>query len=245
MRVRVIGCGDAFGSGGRFNTCFLVERGEASLCLDFGATSLVALKRAGVDPGAIAAVAISHLHGDHFGGLPFLILDQMIAGRTRPLVLLGPPGLAARLEAATRALYPGAWEAERRYGLDIREIAPGATTPVPEIDATLTTALVEHQSGAPATALRLACDGRILAYSGDTGWVDTLPGIAAGADLFFVMCYRPGAGGEGHLGWETLAPELPALGAKRVVLTHMSEAMLAEAARLGLDAAQDGMTIEV
>jgi ribonuclease BN (tRNA processing enzyme) len=36
--------------------------------LDCGATALSALKRLGLDPGEIAAVFVSHLHGDHFGG---------------------------------------------------------------------------------------------------------------------------------------------------------------------------------
>jgi ribonuclease BN (tRNA processing enzyme) len=245
MRVRVIGSGDAFGSGGRFNTCFLVERGDRSICLDFGATSLVAFKRAGLDPNTIAAIAISHLHGDHFGGLPFLILDaQMVARRTRPLILFGPPGLQDRLQAAMEAFFPGSWTIERRFSLDIRELEPGARVEIPEIDAQLTTAPVSHPSGAPATALRLSCDGHTLAYSGDTSWVDTLPAIAAGADLFLIECYQPAPRGKHHLDWETLAPKLPSLAAKRVVLTHMSEAMLAEAERLGLDAARDGMILE-
>ena len=70
MHLDFLGTGDAFGSGGRFNTCFLVERSEASLLIDCGASSLIAMRRFGVDPNSIAAILISHLHGDHFGGLP-------------------------------------------------------------------------------------------------------------------------------------------------------------------------------
>jgi ribonuclease BN (tRNA processing enzyme) len=42
-------------------------------------------------------VFVSHLHGDHFGGLPFLILDGQFSGRTEPLTVAGPPGTADRL----------------------------------------------------------------------------------------------------------------------------------------------------
>jgi ribonuclease BN (tRNA processing enzyme) len=83
MRLRVLGCGDAFGSGGRFHTCFHVS---ASVLLDCGASSLIAVRRFGVDPNSVQTVLISHLHGDHFGGLLFLLLDaQFVSKRKIPL----------------------------------------------------------------------------------------------------------------------------------------------------------------
>jgi ribonuclease BN (tRNA processing enzyme) len=96
--VTFAGSGDAFGSGGRFQACIhLQQAGLAPVLLDCGATSLPALRRCGLDPGGIAAVFVSHLHGDHFGGLPFLILDAQFAGRTAPLVVAGPAGTGQRL----------------------------------------------------------------------------------------------------------------------------------------------------
>src|SRR5579864_4417433 len=70
MRLEFLGSGDAFGSGGRFNTCFRLERAGGDVLIDCGASSLIAMRQRGVDPNAIALVVISHLHGDHFGGLP-------------------------------------------------------------------------------------------------------------------------------------------------------------------------------
>ena len=58
MRFTAVGCGDAFGSGARANTCFLVETAATTIALDFGATSLVALKRLGLDPNCIDAVML-------------------------------------------------------------------------------------------------------------------------------------------------------------------------------------------
>ena len=79
MRLTIVGSGDAYGSGGRFNTCFLVESTKATLLIDCGASSLVALKARGIDPTRIDGVILSHLHGDHFGGLPFLLLDAQFS----------------------------------------------------------------------------------------------------------------------------------------------------------------------
>jgi len=105
VSVTFAGCGDAFGSGGRFQACIhLQPDGAAPLLLDCGATSLTALKRCGLDPGEVTTVFVSHLHGDHFGGLPFLILDGQFSGRSQTLTVVGPPGTAARLHAATECL---------------------------------------------------------------------------------------------------------------------------------------------
>ncbi len=89
IELQFLGSGDAFGSGDRFQTCLLLRGAGAGLLVDCGASSLIALKRARVDPAAIGAVVVTHLHGDHFGGLPFLILDGQFSGRTAPLTIAG------------------------------------------------------------------------------------------------------------------------------------------------------------
>ena len=93
LTVTFAGSGDAFGSGGRYQACIHLRApdGSGPVLLDCGATSLSALKRLGLDPGEIAAVFVSHLHGDHFGGLRFLILHGQFSRRTEPLIVTGPP----------------------------------------------------------------------------------------------------------------------------------------------------------
>ncbi len=94
MRLQFIGSGDAFGSGGRFNTCFHLTGARTNALIDCGASSLIALKKAGVDRNAIGAILVTHFHADHFGGIPFFVLDaQLVAKRTNPLLIAGPPGL--------------------------------------------------------------------------------------------------------------------------------------------------------
>jgi metal-dependent hydrolase (beta-lactamase superfamily II) len=68
MKLRFLGTGDAFGSGGRFNTRFYVEHSHGAFLVDCGASSLIPMRKFGIDPNSIQAVFITHLHGDHFGG---------------------------------------------------------------------------------------------------------------------------------------------------------------------------------
>ncbi len=87
MRVTTVGSGDAFGSGGRFQTCIALAAHSAdvpSVLLDCGATSLTALRQQQIDLNQIEAVLVTHLHGDHFGGLPFLVLGAVPPPYPRP-----------------------------------------------------------------------------------------------------------------------------------------------------------------
>ncbi len=247
MRLTVIGSGDAFGSGGRFNTCFMIESGERKVLLDCGASSMVALKARLIDLNSIDGVILSHLHGDHFGALPFFLLDsQFHARRERPLTILGPPGTRERLDAACHVFFPGSHKNKWRFPLDVGEIPPGE--PRDALGFSIRTAEVIHNSGAPSTAVRLESGGKVLAYSGDTEWTDALIPIAESADLFIIECYDYDRNLSGHVNFTKLKEQRPALKARRIMLTHMNPTMLArqdEARAEGLLVASDGLVLDV
>ena len=113
----------------------------------------------GLDPGGIAAVFVSHLHGDHFGGLPFLILDAQFAGRTAPLAVAGPPGTGPRLTEAMECLFPGSSRARRRFTVEVTELNPQDAVTMAGVRAQAFPAA--RPSGAPALILRLTLGGRI------------------------------------------------------------------------------------
>jgi ribonuclease BN (tRNA processing enzyme) len=247
MKLTIVGSGDAFGSGGRGNTCFWLETARATLAVDFGASALPALKKAGLDPNAIDGVVLSHLHGDHFGGLPFLLLDaQFLSRRERPLLIAGPPGTRARLDALLEVFFPKSTGSKWKFAWSVQEITPGVPDTV--LGHAITTAEVIHQSGAPSTALRLSDGERTFAYSGDTEWTEALLPIARGADLFICECYAYAGKLTGHMSWEILKDRLGDLGAKRTMLTHMNPAMLArrdEARAGGVLLAEDGLSLTI
>lgn len=101
-----------------------------------------------------------------------------------------------------------------------------------------------HPSGAPATGLRIEVGRRLLAYSGDTEWTDALCRIAEGADLFICECYKPAGAPVYHMSYGTILEQRARLGAKRIMLTHMSDAMLEridDALAEGFLLAEDGL----
>lgn len=243
LRLRFLGSGDAFGSGGRLQTCLCLEGPGGRVLLDCGATALVAMKRASIDPASVGWILLTHLHGDHFGGVPFVVLDGQFARRETPLVVAGPPGTQARVTAAMEVLFPGSARVARRFGTDLVELPPGASTAIGPL--TVTTFPVEHASGAPSYALRVDWAGKVVAYSGDTEWCEALVHAGRGADLFVCEAYTFERRIRYHLDHATLAKNLDRIGARRVILTHLGPEMLAHRHEAAAECADDGLTVEV
>jgi len=244
MRVRFAGSGDAFGSGGRWQTCIQVSGEGQVLLVDCGATSLVALKAQGLDPDAIDSVAVTHLHGGHFGGLPFLILDGQFSRRSAPLQVAGPPGIRARLAEAMEALFPGSSQAPRRFPVEITELRTDGK-PAALGAATVRGWEVGHARGARPLALQAELGGVRFACSGDTQWTPVLSEAAHGADLFAAEAYTFDRPVRYHLDYQTLRAHLGQLRAQRIVLTRMSAAMLTRLAGAEMPAAYDGMILDL
>jgi ribonuclease BN (tRNA processing enzyme) len=246
MIVQFVGAGDAFGSGGQLQACLSLRWPDAHVLIDCGATALVGLKRLGLDPSTVDAVLVSHLHGDHFGGLPFLILDQQFARRERPLLIGGPAGVVERVKQAQEVLFPGSSTTERRYAIEYAVLPPGAEVTVGP--ARVTALEVNHASGAPALALRVTGGGRTVAYSGDTAWTDAVLQISTHADLFVCEAYTFDRAVRYHLDYATLRANRSGLTCRRLVLTHLGPDALAHRDDLladGMEIAEDGLALEL
>ena len=243
VSIRFLGSGDALGSGGRFQACIQVKSGATNALLDCGTSSLIAMKRDGVDPSEIDAVVVSHLHGDHFGGLPFLILDGQFSRRTRPLLIAGPPGIEKRVRQAQEALFPGSSKVVQKF--DVTFSALEDRSPAAIGSLTVTPFTVVHASGAPAFALRIRCDDKTIAYSGDTEWTDALVEVASGSNLFICEAYFFDKQVKFHLDYQTLMSHRSELDTKRLVLTHLGPDMLAHVDDIDAECATDGLAVEL
>jgi ribonuclease BN (tRNA processing enzyme) len=227
VRVIVVGSGDAFGSGGRFQTCIAVAvdpAGPPRVLVDCGATSLTAMRQQRLDPNEIDTVLISHLHGDHFGGIPFLVLDGQFRHRTRDLTVIGPPGTRSRLDQAMETLFPASSTVRRRF--DVRVAEHADREPIELAPLRVTPIEVRHASGAPAYALRVDGPTSSLAYSGDTEWTEALLDAAHDVDLFLCEGYSPSRV-RWHLDLDTLARHRDRFSCGQLVLTHLSPTALA------------------
>jgi ribonuclease BN (tRNA processing enzyme) len=243
VRIRFLGSGDAFGSGGRLQTCILFESHGFRFLLDCGTSSLIALKRAAVSPNDVDTILVTHLHGDHFGGIPFFILDGQFSRRSRRLLVAGPPGLTDRVTLAMEVLFPGSSQTQRRFDTDFLELAEGIPTAVGSLR--VTPHEVVHACGAPPYALRIELDGRTIVYSGDTEWTDRLVPAVAGADLFISEAYFYDKRIPFHLDYATLAHHRARLDCKRLIVTHLAADMLAHVSELQVEAAHDGMEVSL
>ena len=243
VHVRFLGSGDAFGSGGRLQASILVESDGFRALLDCGTTTLVGLKRAALDPAAIDVILVSHLHGDHFGGIPFFLLDAQFSRRLRPLVVAGPPGLAERLSQAMEVFFPGSSRVERKFETKVVEMAKEEPTSLGAMS--VLPYEVRHESGAPAYALRIEIAGRVLAYSGDTEWTEALPRAAKESDLFICEAYFYEKRVPFHLDYRTLMEHRSEIRTKRLIVTHMSADMLERLTKLEVEAASDGRSLEI
>ena len=244
MQLRFVGCGDALGSGGRFNTCFHITGARVNFLIDCGASSLPALKRLGIARDEIDLILITHFHGDHFAGLPFLLLDAQFARRARPLVIAGPQGIEAKLANLMEALFEHSSKTKQRFDLSVVALEPEQSRTFGEVKVT-PYPVVHGESGGPFLAYRIEAEGRVITYSADTEWTDTLIPAASGADLFIAEAYYYDKIVKNHLSLKTLEAHLPEIDARRLILTHMSDDMLGRLGSLPHTTASDGMVVEL
>ncbi|MFM2105383.1 MAG: hypothetical protein RL338_415 [Chloroflexota bacterium] len=235
MELTVVGAGPAWSDRpGAVGACYLVRTGGTSIVLDLGHGAYAGLAGL-VEPSAIDAVVVSHLHPDHFVDLVPL-RHYLRFGCTPPRRgrVLGPAGLATRLDALHGE--PGFAAAS----LDIEPLAVGVAT-VGELS--LESRLVTHT--AESYGFRVAPAGRPapgLVYSGDCGRDEDLDPLVRPGDAVLVEAsFGPGPVDPGalHLDGGSAGRLAARTGARELLLTHLLDWRAADAtiaaARRGFD----------
>lgn len=243
VTVRFLGSGNAFADGGRSHACIYITAPDVSLLLDCGGSSLPMIKRY-LDPAAIDAIAVTHLHGDHFGGIPFVLDEQKWTGRRKRIVLAGPPSLEARVRMVAEG-----------FGIDMATLGYEAPFVVlGRVEQRLSGAMiaafpVTHSPAAEPHGLRVRVGDTLIAYSGDARWSEELVDVARGADLFICEATNFATAEEQdnpvHISYETLMANRARLDCRRIVLTHLGTKSLARVKDMALDYATDGLELTV
>jgi ribonuclease BN (tRNA processing enzyme) len=245
MQLQFVGCGDAFGSGGRFNTCFHLTGRNINVLIDCGASSLVALNKLAINRNDITTIILSHFHGDHVGGVPFFLLESnFVAKREQPLTIAGPPSLKARFSEIMEVGFPGSKGIDLHFPLRLTEFEIGKRSEVGGLR--VTTFHVKHDDRAgPCLGFRFEAEGKVIAFSGDTEWTDAVADIGHEADLFICEAFSRDKPVPTHMALSSLERHLDQIRPKRLILTHMGDDMLARRAEVPYETAEDGMIVEI
>ena len=244
LRVTFLGAGDAFSSGGRCMAAYLVQATEATFLLDCGATTLLALKRQQLNADDLDAVVISHLHGDHFAGLPFLFLEYLYnRKRTRPLLIAGPPGTQERVQEVYRAMYRELSTRPIPFPIVYREMEPERDEEI--AGCRVHPFRVPHQETEISLGLRIQAGGKTILYSGDSGWTEKFVEQSRGTDLFICECCYFDTRVDFHLDYPRIAEQRVHFGCKRLVLTHIGQEVLDRLGEVKEEVARDGLVVEV
>jgi len=202
------------------------------------------MKRDGHSPDALDAVLLSHLHGDHFAGLPFFFLTYIFdAPRQRPLTIVGQKGTEARVGDLYRAMYRDLSSRPMPFELRYVEVNPGVRCSVGAVDV-LPFAVPNSQSEI-SLGYRLSVDGKTILYSGDSGWTEALVTHSRGTDLFICECCFYETRVDFHLDYPRIAENRARFGCRRLVLTHVGREVHEHRAEIVEEIGHDGLVVEV
>jgi len=239
-----IGTSDAFGAGGRRQAAVLLRAGSGSVLIDCGTTTSAGLSDLGIARAEIDAILVSHFHGDHFGGIPFLLLAALYEDERRdPLWIAGPPGIEQRVRTLAAALGYALEEREWSFPIHFEELRPGGERPIGPVDVDAFE--VFHQPQTAPHGLGVRFDRQRLVYSGDTGFFPDLPARVGDADLFVCECTYLDNDFEYHISHRNLVARKHEFRCHRIILTHLGQEMLAHRGNAAFETADDGLRIRL
>jgi len=221
MKIIVLGSGTSLPHPTRSSSGFWLETASRSILLDCSPSAIHRMAEEGCDWANLDAIWISHFHLDHCGGLaPYLFGIKHApdtSGRTKPLKIVGPPGLAEYLHAIDNA---GKYELlDQRFPVEIIELPQFEPIQLmPEL--TLVSLKTPHTR--ESHAIRIDDGGSTVVFTADTGPTDTLATFAAGVDLFIIECsFIRNKPVEKHLELAEAMYIIRKAKPKRAMLTHL------------------------
>lgn len=221
MRLTVLGSGTLLPDDHHRSPSHWVEEGDVRLLLDCGSGCLHAMGRERLWWRALSHVAVTHFHTDHVGDLApilFALRHGVRPPREQPLVLLGPRGLEAQLDALAAA--HGRYVREPGFPLEVVELAPGDRWPDPGGRFTLATLATPHTGN--SLAYRVESANGALGYTGDTGPTPALGVFFTGVQALISECsLADPAESELHMSPKALAALAAAARPQLLIAAHL------------------------
>jgi ribonuclease BN (tRNA processing enzyme) len=243
-----VGTSDAFGAGGRRQSAILLRAARGGVLIDCGTTTSTGLNDLGIDRNEIDAIVISHFHGDHYGGIPILLLAALYEdARKNPLRIVGPVGIEQNVRSIAAAMCYAIEDREWSFAIDFQEFHPGQRLEIGPVSVDAFETL--HQPHTCPHGLVIDTGAHRVAYSGDTGWFDDLPNHVAGSDLFICECTYLHSDFNYHINHDELVGHKDELEVGRVMLTHLGAEMREKVAQAAFDSAfetaDDGLVVSL
>lgn len=236
--VLVLGSGNAFFTDGRAHACYLSRwpdpsgAGEIRMLIDYGASSLMRMNQESIPPSTVQGLFLTHFHGDHIGGLPFLLIHfKYIDKRKEPFWILGPAGVQEAVLGLLEQMYPGM---ELDFPLHFKEIKPEKR--IPFMGAEIEVRPVTHRP--ESVALRLSYpSGKVFAFSGDAAFDENLLQALEGSDLAIVELSiesqpDPDDPTVAHVSLQELQENRSRISTGRLVVSHIYNALAERVKRL-------------
>ena len=212
--------------------------------MDAGPTVLAALKDAGHVSSEIDFVLLSHLHGDHFGGLPFMIMEYLYERpRQRELLIAGPAGTEERVMDLFRAMYKEAASRPTTFPIRFQTLVAGENVKFGDI--AIEPFAVPHQEREPSLGLKVRMDGKTVMYSGDSGWTEEFVSRTTDVDLFLCECCYWETQVNFHINYPQFEQNRARIGARRIVLSHLGREVLGKLDQVKEECARDGLVIKL
>jgi ribonuclease BN (tRNA processing enzyme) len=239
-----VGTSDAFGAGGRRQSAILIRGANGGMLLDCGTTTGSGLNALDISRDEIDSIVVSHFHGDHFGGIPLLLLAALYEdAREAPLRIAGPPGVEARVRALAAAMGYAMQDHDWSFPIRFEELPAGRELELGPVR--VSSFETYHSPSSVPHGLIVAIGARRLAYSGDTGWFDDLPARVAGSDLFVCECTYRQSNFEYHLNYETLVSQRARFDCGHILLTHLGDEMTQRRGQCSFETADDGLSVHL
>lgn len=227
LELRFIGTGNAFAPGGLCWNGFVANE---RFLFEAPPQALQSLNRLGLDANALEAVVISHHHGDHFLGLPFLLLQWKYYGRQKPVTIVGPPGTRELASDIALKVYPGVMD----IGYDLNWIEANSGDRIAVGGLELEALAVKHDRRLSGSlGFNATLGGRRFAYTGDTAMCEAVRDMAHHAEVLVSECASRSDVLDIHM---NLVDDIPNVRAAmnpeaQLVLTHLTPEVTAEGLR--------------
>ena len=231
MKFTFIGTGNAFAQLGRFQPAHWMTVNNSHILWDCGNTALAAIKKFNLPITQLQTIFISHFHGDHILGLPFIFLDRIYLNPVDTKIqVYGFKGIKKVIDSLMTSIYPAQANQVDQVA-DIHELSTDTTIILPM--GIVKTTKSNHTDNSLFFKFipnnHTTKDLPVVAYTGDNELTQEQLPFLKDVDVLITECTDWDQTGGNHTSWsllKTFLSDLRSLGVKKIILVHLGERVI-------------------